>query len=611
LSEGVEKGPGEELMSPERWNRLETVFDAALAVRQGAREQFLNQACEGDARLRREVESLLSADSVSNDLLQDGAAELCMKVMAETLKDDSDQQRPSQDGISPGLVLKGRWEILAAMEEGGMGQVYKARDLTLDRLAVVKVLKKDSQRNPWIVKKFGDEAKAQSRIEHENVAILFDKGSMSSGEQYLVMEFIKGKTLRQLMNDHKLNGDQIDLSLIADIMRQAGRGVAAIHEAGLVHRDLKPENIMIQKKGDDLKVKIIDFGIVRVLDKSTVVGQLVGTVFYMAPEQLRGEDAKTTGSDVYALAVIAYELLTGRRPFEIGNASSTQAAVRYLLDLQAKGMKLKPTELRDGLLPETNRLIMKGLSLDAKKRPSARQFTEELARLLNLVPPPRPAPSLRGWLVAAGIVLAVVLGFTAWGLSGKSNQSAGSGPSSIVDLSSERKLTYWLTILRKRDGKTIRVSGREAYDTGDEFKLHFIPSETGALYVFNEGTSKNWHVLFPTPENNNGDSRLAPLKEFVTRENVFTHPKETEKGTERIWIVWAAQPIQSLDDIVRKSFSNELRVTDSSQLSTLSAFLKDVTTNPEVSYPKESEVALKSKSEILVYSLGLEHLDWK
>ncbi len=611
MAETAENKSVEELMSPQRWNMVTTVFDAAVGVAQGTREELLDQACDGDAELRREVESLLAADYMSDDVLQNEAAELCLKVMAETLKDNSDPQKLSQEVFYPGLILNDRWEILAAMDEGGMGQVYKALDLTLNRLAVVKVLKKDSQKNPWKVKKFGHEAQAQSLLKHANVATLYDKGALSSGEEFLVMEFIEGTTLRQLINDHKVHDDHIDFLMIADIMRQTGRGVAAIHQAGLVHRDLKPENIMIHKNGDELEVKIIDFGIVRVLDKSTVAGQLVGSVYYMAPEQLRTEEA-TTASDVYAVSVIAYELLTGRRPFEIRDAANVQVAIKHLLDLQAKGVKLKPSELREGLPPETDRLVVRGLSFEANKRPTARQLTEDLASALNRDQPlSSPALSRKLWIVAAAMLVTVVLGLATWALLQSMNRSTSSTPSTIANLSSERKLTYWLTILRKRDGKTIRASGRETFDTGDEFQFHFVPSEAGALYVFNEGTSGNWHVLFPTRKNNNGDSRLASFKEFVTGENVFTSPKGTEKGTEKIWIVWAARPIQSLDETVRQSFFNELKVTDSSRLDTLSGFLKGTTTTPEVSYPRESEVALKSRSEIFVYSLGLEHLDWK
>lgn len=614
LSERLENESVEEVIDPARWHRLETVFDAALAVGPHVREQFLNRACDGDQRLQREVEALLVADETSDDLLQSEVSELCIRAMTETLKEASDQLRSTQGGFYVGLILKDRWKILSAMDEGGMGQVYLANDLTLNRAAVVKVLKKESQKNPWKVKKFGHEGDAQSRLKHANVASLYDKGTVASGEEFLVMEFIQGKTLRTLINDHRVNDDEIDLLMIAEIMKQAGRGVAAIHQAGLVHRDLKPENIMIQRNGDDLEVKIIDFGIVRVLDKSTVAGQLVGSVYYMAPEQLRTENA-TPASDIYALAVIAYELITGRRPFDVGNAPNIPVAIKQLLQLQSKGVRLKPGDLRSGLSPEADHLVLQGLSFEAKKRPEQRQFTEELARILQIMLPPTPTVSRKWWLVAAGVVLAGVLGLTSWGLLIAMRPSLPSDPvpSANPGTGPERTLTYWLTITRKSDGKKTIATGRETFDTGDEFRFNFDPSQAGALYVFNEGTSGNWHLLFPTKNNHQENPQLSAAEKIETDVYQFTNRSGSEKGTERIWLVWAKATVPVLDDVMKQAFKSNLTISDSSQRFALQDFLtKHRSASPNINYDSsQSRVTVKGSGDTLIYLLELENKDWK
>ena len=194
--------------------------------------------------------------------------------------------------IPIGMKLDDRYEIMEKLDAGGMGEVYQARDLKLDnRLVVVKVLKKKFLNNSWMVKKFGDEIEALSRIQHPNVATIYDKGKLPSGEPYLVMEFVKGATLSQFLKDEDR---QLEFSEVAEIMQQIGRGVDAIHQARLIHRDLKPKNIMVYQNRDsgEYEVKVIDFGIVRDVDKSTVIGQSPGTVGYMSPEQLEVKDPR-------------------------------------------------------------------------------------------------------------------------------------------------------------------------------------------------------------------------------------------------------------------------------------------------------------------------------
>jgi serine/threonine protein kinase len=438
---------------------------------------------------------------------------------------------------------------------------------------------------------------------------VFDKGTLPGGEQYLVMEFLSGSNLLQLMNDHRTRGQQIEFSLVAEIMKQVGSGVAAIHEAGLVHRDLKPENIMIKPKSDEVEVKIIDFGIVRVLDTSTVWGQVVGTLFYMSPEQLRGEDPKFT-SDVYALAVIAYELLTGRRPFEPQNAA-------HLVDLQKKGIKLKPSSLRHGLPLGAERVLLKALSYEPNKRQSrARDFTDELARALLVEVPP-----VGGWwsltknrlttLALSAVLLAVAVWLI---LTFVKPRSSTPPPVVSADSKAERSLTYSLAVLRKRDGKMTQATGHEIFDTGDEFRLSFTSRQPGALYIFNEGTSGNWHLLFPTRNNHQENPQLAALERVETEGYEFTNRTGSEKGKERIWIVWTTARVPLLDEIIKEAVNTKLSIEDSTQHSALQDFIsKSRLQSPAqiLSIDDRSQVTLRGSGDIFVYLLELENKDWK
>lgn len=577
------------------------MFDAALACGPGKRQEFVNRTCAGDEWLKQEVASLLAADGLREDLFDTNAAELYMKIIAEeTLKDDLSLVGYSGNEISSGMIIDQHWEILERLDAGGMGEVFKARDLKFDRrVVVVKVLRKESQTNPWKLKKFGHEGDAQSRIKHENVATVFDRGALPGGEPYLVMELVNGVTLRQVMKDHKQSDQSIDFSLVAEIMKQLGSGLRAIHEAGLIHRDLKPENIMIEVRGHDVRVKIIDFGIVRVLDTTTVAGQAVGTPLYMSPEQLRAEDAGFA-SDTYAVAAIAYELLTGRRPFETQNAAN-------LLELQKRGVKLRPRQLREDLPQVADNLIIKGLSYETGKRPA--DFTKELARALIVSPTVRPHRFSKLQLVAAALIF-VVAGAALWGWW-RWRQPTPAPPQEAPR--AERALTYALNILRQRDGKKIRATSRETFDTGDEFSFAFTPTEAGALYVFNEGTGGNWHLLFPTNKLHNGNSRLKPFEPIETDGNVFTNRSGAEKGTERVWIVWAAAVVPELEQVVATGLNSGLTISNPTQQSVLRDFMaKHHSPPPTRNIDKErSQFTIKGRTDVLVDMLELEHEDWK
>lgn len=603
-----------EILIPERWQKLEEIYCRALQLPHNERSAFLGQVCAGDEELRLEAESLLAADSeVGDDPLPNGLCTVDMEILADG-EDNEDQKgdevttEPFNSTLTVGAVIDQRYQILSPLDAGGIGEVFKAKDFKFpDRPVAIKVLKRESHSHPWKFKKFReDEPDAQSRVQHPNVAMVFDKGTLRGGEPYLVVELVHGKNLGQLIREHKTEDEQINFHLIAEVMRQVCSGVSAIHRANLIHRDLTPKNIMLfeTSETDDVavRVKIIDFGIVRDLDKSTLLGQSVGTLPFMSPEQINGEDV-TIASDIYSLGVIAYLMLTNNLPF---NAKS----YAQLHTMQMEGVKIKPSALRSGLPQTAEEVVLKALSYNPSDRPrTARDFGDELIRALTerkqapTFDPEATTPTLSRFrarhFIAAGIV-AVVLAFTLWIYL-------------PLFLRPERELTYWLTVVRQGDGRTVHLTGREAFDTGDEFQFHFTPAQAGALYLFNEGPNGNWHVLFPTRHNNDGNPEVSAGQTVSTEGNVFTAKNGLEKGTERIWFVWAPQAIPALDEILKASLDTGLVVNVAEQ----QAFLRQFTTEhaAQVVEPildkQDSSVKLKTHQVILVKALELEHANWK
>lgn len=217
--------------------------------------------------------------------------------------------------IEPGSTLSGRYQLKATLGEGGMANVYLAHDLILDRDVAVKVLRLDLQSDPDTVRRFQREAMATSELIHPNIVSIYDVGE-SNDQQFLVMEYVHGTNLKRYIGSHF----PIPYQRVVTIMGQILSAIQLAHDHHIIHRDLKPQNIMIDDNGD---AKITDFGIAVALTDSsmTQTNSLLGTVHYLSPEQARGS-LPTRQSDIYALGIILFELLTGQVPFEGESAVS-------------------------------------------------------------------------------------------------------------------------------------------------------------------------------------------------------------------------------------------------------------------------------------------------
>jgi len=221
--------------------------------------------------------------------------------------------------IKIGMIIDDRYEIIEKIGTGGMSDVYKEKDNTLDRCVAVKVLKQEFSENATFVSKFKVEAKAAAGLMHPNIVNVYDVGS-ENGIYYIIMELVEGITLKKYIEKKS----RLSVNEAVSIAIQVSMGIEAAHNAGIIHRDIKPQNIIISREG---KVKVTDFGIAKAATSNTISSNVMGSVHYTSPEQARGgySDAR---SDIYSLGITMFEMLTGRVPF---NGDTTVAiAIKHI-----------------------------------------------------------------------------------------------------------------------------------------------------------------------------------------------------------------------------------------------------------------------------------------
>jgi len=306
-------------MTPEQWQKVDEVFQGALDRAPHDRESFLDEACEGNAALRSEADSLISAHDKAGDFIEQPAVTEDARVLVDAL----------DHNIGRDL---GAYTILERLGAGGMGEVYLAQDRRLNRRVALKILPALFASDHMRLRRFQREAQAASALNHPNILTIHEVGE-HEGVWFIATEFIDGQTVRDLIEQAAL-----PLAEILDIAEQVASALATAHAAGIVHRDIKPENIM--KRSDGL-VKILDFGIVKLLERPandferatahvtqshTEFGEVMGTAGYMSPEQARGlvVDERT---DIWSLGVVLYEMVSRRAPFSGATRMDTMVAI--------------------------------------------------------------------------------------------------------------------------------------------------------------------------------------------------------------------------------------------------------------------------------------------
>jgi serine/threonine-protein kinase len=297
--------------------------------------------------------------------------------------------RPSEGGAEQGdpligRVLAGRYRLMAKLGQGGMGAVYRGEHVKMNRLTAIKILAPELANNAEFVARFQREAEMASHINHPNAVIIYDFGEAEDGIVYLAMEFLEGRPLSSII---KRDGP-LPLPRVARIIRQAAEALNAAHQLGIVHRDFKPDNVIICQRTGQEVVKVLDFGIAKQIrvdpkhEALTQTGFVLGTPQYMSPEQVLGEQLDAR-SDLYSLALVAYEMLTCALPFE--GASPQSQMVKRLLE-PPKPLRLVRPQL--AIPPAVEQTIMRALARYPHQRhPSTLEFAFELERQALQAPP--------------------------------------------------------------------------------------------------------------------------------------------------------------------------------------------------------------------------------
>jgi len=411
-------------MDPERWQRIESIFQKALDAGEDRQARVLVESCAGDEVLRREVESLLAQHENAREFMDRPAFAGPARAPLPPLSRSED---PNSAGIPAGTVI-GHYRIVGKIGSGGMGVVYEAEDLKLGRHVALKFLPEEVAGHPRALKRFRVEAQAASALNHPNICTIHEVDEVD-GLVFIAMELLEGRTLQQT-----ISGKRLPLETVIDFGVQIAGAIDAAHAKGVVHRDIKPANIFVMKQR---RIKVLDFGLAKLtrlspnfeetgMTDGTEPGMVMGTVGYMSPEQLRGQgiDGRT---DIFAFGAILYEMLAGRRAFEKPTSAETMAAI----------LNEEPPAISE-LAPNTPPALVRIVKRCLEKEPEQRfQSASDLAfalealsrhgnRFIAELEPPAQIDAgsggetrnerlreergkrFRRWLLLAGAVLAVI-----------------------------------------------------------------------------------------------------------------------------------------------------------------------------------------------------------
>jgi TolB-like protein/Flp pilus assembly protein TadD len=367
-------------MTPERYQEVSRLCSAALALEPAQRAAYLVSACKGDEALRREVESLLGYEAQGTSLLEQPALAAVAPALAAEQPDTL---------IKLPLERVGHCRLLSQLGRGGMGEVWLAEDTQLGRKVAVKLLPAEFTADAERVRRFAQEARATSALNHPNI-ITFHEIGQHENTHYLVTEYIAGETLRQRLQ----RAPQLPLPEALEAATQIAAALSAAHEAGITHRDIKPENVMLRRDG---LVKVLDFGLAKLtaapaadsqaatLEKlSTGAGLVMGAPRYMSPEQARGEKVDAR-SDIFSFGVLLYEMIAGRPPFVGATVSEVIAAI----------LRDAPAPLEESAAPpELAQIIQRALQKEREARyPTMRAALDELKQLQRRLERESEAPT--------------------------------------------------------------------------------------------------------------------------------------------------------------------------------------------------------------------------
>jgi serine/threonine protein kinase/TolB-like protein/Tfp pilus assembly protein PilF len=411
-------------MEPERWQRIERLYHAALEVEESHRPVFLQDASGGDEALRREVEVLLSREKRAEKFMESPALEVAARALAQ----EHNVPKPGLDEDELRLVGKtiSHYEVVAKLGGGGMGVVYKATDTKLGRFVALKFLPPSLFQDREAVERFRREARASSALNHPNICTIYDVDE-HEGHHFISMEFLDGRTLKHLIGSRPLS-----LDLLLDLGIQISDALEAAHKQGIIHRDIKPANIFVTQRE---QAKVLDFGLAKLTrrppagaarssvptasfeDSVTSPGAVFGTLMYMSPEQVRGEELDSR-TDLFSFGAVLYEMVTGIRAF----SGATPGAIT---DAILHATPTTPVRVNPSVPAGLEHIISKALEKDRKVRyQNAADIRADLERMKRdrasgqVIS--RPSVLAQRWpvvgIVATIVLLAAVVGLNVGGL---------------------------------------------------------------------------------------------------------------------------------------------------------------------------------------------------
>ena len=434
-------------MTPDRWAQIEDLFHRAVECDPQQRTHLLDEACNGDSQLRREVEVLLASEGSASDRMQaavhSGLDAMTFPLVGKTIS---------------------HYRIMDGLGGGGMGLVYRAEDLKLGRQVAVKFLPEESAKNPAALGRFEREARSASALEHPNICPIYEFGE-HEGQPFLVLQLLEGQTLRELISTTHHAKPPLELPRLLDLALQMIDGLEAAHSHGIIHRDIKPANIFVTTQG---QVKILDFGLAKlsrgeaaeddsegsVRDSTEAAveageatalatpdpllsqtGVAMGTAGYMSPEQARGEklDART---DLFSFGLVLYEMATGKRAFKGDTGPALHEAI-------LKHALTPARQLNSKLPAKLEQIISRALEKDREAR--FQSAAEVRAELMATKQDLEPKPSSRWRQVALGAVSVGIIAVGAFWFVNRRAQSPAVLPdtklSQLTFNSSETRVT--------------------------------------------------------------------------------------------------------------------------------------------------------------------------
>ena len=589
-------------MTPERWQRVSELYEAVLDRPAGERDAFLTEVCAGDSALRRDVDSLLAQDNHHSPL------DHPVWVPEDLETADYNAGSPQAMRLAAGMRL-GPYEIQSAIGAGGMGEVYRGRDTRLDRAVAIKVLRPDVAADPAFRARFDREAKTISQLDHPNICPLFDIGEQD-GTAYLVMPLLEGESLAD-----RVRRGPLPLPAALRLAISLASALTYAHGRSVLHRDIKPHNMLMLADG---RTMLLDFGIAKPygLESSdtmadtapalTRAGQTLGTLEYMAPEQLAGRIVDGR-SDMFSLGIVLAEIVTGTHPFRGATPAVTASAIL--------GRPYAGQADATGPAADFDRIVRRMLATEPGDRfPTMADCLAEL-RLLEHDSGSRPAVAARaprgrrGWIVAAGIVLPLVV-LTAWllwrGRTAPANidLATESAPAAAPASTAARTVTYWLDVKPgpDADAPVIRSAGDQRYPPGTRVRFVVTAPSGSHVYVLSDDApaSNRLTLLYPR-----AGSAAAADGTVTTDWQAFTGPP----ATERVWLVSSATPVADLDALAATLRTDDVlgTISDAASLQRLRAMLGDAALQARTETDAANTRTTLAGGPVIVHRLDLSH----